>query len=92
MLPPKDSRLPRIELRYFAGCPNVEPVRRLIRECLEQLGLDVPIDEHDGDFPSPTVLVDGVDVMGAPAAPERSCRLDVPTRAQLMDALRKLGA
>ena len=92
MSPPKDARLPRIELRYFSGCPNVEPVRRLIRECLEQLGLDIPVHEHDGDFPSPTVLVDGVDVVGAPAAPGRSCRLDVPTRAQLMDALRKLGA
>jgi alkylmercury lyase len=54
------------------------------------LGLDMPIIDRIGRFASPTVLVDGVDVMcpGAGAPIGDACRLDLPTPQHVLDALR----
>jgi hypothetical protein len=46
------------------------------------------VTERVGDFPSPTVLVDGTDVMGQPPRSGASCRLDVPTEDRVLAALR----
>lgn len=78
----------RVELHYFSGCPHAPSARALLTGCLAQLELDTPIAELDGDYPSPSILVDGRDVMGAPASRQRSCRLDVPTESAILDALR----
>jgi len=78
-----------VELYFLRGCPHVAPARELLTRCLAGLGLDVVVDEFEGDSPSPSILVDGVDVMGEPASPARSCRLDVPTTPRLMAALRR---
>jgi hypothetical protein len=57
---------------------------------LTTLGLDVPIIDRVGRYPSPTVLVNGVDVMrpGAGAPVGDACRLDLPTPQRVLDALR----
>jgi hypothetical protein len=44
------------------------------------------VQELEGAFASPTLLVDGVDVTGRPAVSEPSCRLDLPTREQILAA------
>lgn len=79
----------RIELRTSRGCPNAEPTRRLIADCLATLGIDVPITDLSGRYASPTVLVDGVDVMRLESGPPAgdTCRLDVPTAERVIDAL-----
>ena len=80
----------RIELLTSPGCPNAEPARELIIDCLGSLGLDREIEERVGSYPSPTILVDGVDVMGcgSDALTGDACRLDLPTRERLLAALR----
>src|SRR5258707_7665812 len=93
----KRSRAVRVELVYFTGCPNVAPMRQLLHRCLEQLGLRCEIIEVDTDTPtasdayrrmgSPTVLVDGKDVLGGDLGGAESCRLQLPTEAELMVAL-----
>jgi hypothetical protein len=83
------SSQPTIQLLYFAGCPHAAAARALLTSCLERLGVDWPVEEKDGDYPSPTILIDGIDVMGKPPAAHRMCRLDVPTEARLMSALAK---
>lgn len=77
----------RIELLSSPGCPNVEITRRMLTDCLASLGIDVPIIDR---YPSPTVLVDGVDVMRpeAEAPIGDACRLDLPTPHHILDALR----
>jgi hypothetical protein len=81
----------RIELRTAPGCPNAAAARATIAECLSTLGIDVPIIDRVGRYPSPTVLVDGVDVM----RPESrtwsgdACRLDLPTPQRVLDALQR---
>ena len=78
----------RIELIYAPECPLAAQTRVTVQRCLDRLDLRVPVNEAIAqDLPSPTVLVDGVDVMGQPAAPGRSCRLDVPSEDRLLAAL-----
>lgn len=80
-----------IELLLAPDCPNAPVARAVLAECLDRLGLAVPVRERVGDYPSPTVLVDGVDVMNerqaAPGQP--ACRLDVPTVDRVLAALRR---
>ena len=87
----------RVELVYFSGCPNVTPLRQLLRRCLERCGLEPAIIEVNTDEPStpegyrrfgsPTVLFDGVDVVAGPLGGAESCRLQLPTEAELMAAI-----
>jgi hypothetical protein len=83
----------RIELLTSPGCPHADAARRVLTDCLATMGIDVPVIDRVGSYPSPTVLVDGVDVMrgeaGAPIGD--ACRLDVPTSQRVLDALRKSG-
>jgi hypothetical protein len=78
-----------VELLLAPECPNAAAARALLTACLHRLGLDVRVRERVGDYPSPTILVDGVDVMraqrGAPSI--QACRLDVPTAARVLAAL-----
>ncbi|BBU20669.1 hypothetical protein [Mycobacterium xenopi] len=79
----------RIELLTSPGCPNAATARKIITDCLADLGIELPILERIGPFPSPTVLVDGFDVMRAARAQVgHACRLDLPTAQQVCDALR----
>src|SRR3954447_12140318 len=57
----------RVELLHFEGCPLAPAAYRLVRQCLTALGIPDPVLVRVGDWPSPTVLVDGTDVM-RPAA------------------------
>ena len=78
-----------VELLLAPGCPNAATARTVLTECLAALGLDITVAERVGDYPSPTVLVDGVDVMTGAAGTPRvtACRLDVPTRSRVLAAL-----
>jgi hypothetical protein len=79
-----------VELLSAADCPNAPAARTLLAECLAALGLAMPVREQVGDFASPTILVDGVDVMTGSVGPPsmRACRLDLPTATRLQAALR----
>lgn len=78
-----------VELLLAPDCPNATAARALLAACLDRLGLELPVSERVGAYPSPTILVDSVDVMtGLPGAPPvQACRLDLPTQARLLDAL-----
>ena len=79
----------QVELLLTSDCPNAATARAVLTECLDMLGLDVRVCERVGDHPSPTILIDGVDVttnaQGAPPIP--ACRLQVPTSSQILSAL-----
>ena len=81
----------RIELRTSPGCPNAAAARKTVTECLTKLGIDVPVIERVGRYPSPTVLVDGLDVMRPDDEPVLGdmCRLDLPTPQRILNALQK---
>jgi hypothetical protein len=79
---------PRIELLYVPGCPLRDRVRAAVEECLADMGVRSVIEEREGAYPSPTLLIDGLDVItaGSPDGPPR-CRVDLPTREQIQAAL-----
>lgn len=78
----------KIELLFFRGCPNAEAARALLYKCIAAVGACCPVEEREGDYASPSILIDGEDVMGLPLTRVRCCRLDVPTEARLMERLR----
>ena len=63
-----------VVLLYEATCPNVAATRKAIEEAMAEQGLSMPVREVERSAPelpeewrsfgSPTVLVDGCDVMG----------------------------
>lgn len=78
---------PRIQLLYLPGCPLVERVRATLRESLSSTGSHATVEEIEGPCASPTLLVDGVDVAGRTPPPSASCRLDLPSKEQIVQAL-----
>jgi hypothetical protein len=78
-----------VELLLAPQCPNAAAARSVLTACLRRLGLDLQVRERVGDYPSPTILVNGVDIMtaeqGTPST--HACRLDVPTAARVLAAL-----
>jgi hypothetical protein len=80
----------RIELLTSPGCPNADTAKKILTDCLTNLGIDEPIIDRVGRYPSPTVLIDGLDVMrpAAKAPTGDACRLDLPTPQDILDALR----
>lgn len=80
----------RIEHLGSPGCPNAGASYTLLVQCLADLALDASVIERVGAFPSPTVLVDGIDVMRpGQTVVGQHCRLDTPTRAAVVAALRR---
>lgn len=80
----------KIELLHVADCPHTDAARALLVQCLAELQLDAAVEDKEGAYPSPTILVNGVDVMGAPPVIAAACRLDVPTKHRLLVALRNV--
>lgn len=90
MSPPSNAvtrRERRIELLHTAGCPHAAAARSLLHSCLAELGIAAPIEEREGEYPSPTILVDGTDVMGRAEIEGAMCRLDLPTHDRIVAAL-----
>jgi hypothetical protein len=85
------TRTLSVELFSHPGCPLIQQTRVVLRECLEQTGVSATITERVGSHPSPTVHIDGVDVMGDPGLGPGvfACRIDTPTPIVLTAALLK---
>lgn len=103
--------MPRVELIYDTDCPNVERARKALLEGFGRAGLQPSWQEWDRQLPespayvrgygSPTILVDGGDVVGAvPGTGQSSCRLyrhgsgtfeGAPSVEQIGAALRASG-
>ncbi|MFI6263195.1 hypothetical protein [Micromonospora sp. NPDC051006] len=83
-----------VELRSVPDCPNLGPARQEVSSALADLGLPQGVvTEVVGDYPSPSILVNGVDVMGGAGDESAACRLDLPTEKRIRAALRQaMGA
>ncbi len=77
----------QIRLLHVPDCPLVERVRATLRHSLSNTDVRVTIEEVEGPYPSPTLLVGGIDVTGRTPAAGPSCRLDLPTEEQIVAAL-----
>jgi len=79
----------RIEIFRSPGCPNAAAAKSVVVDCLAAAGIDVPVIERVGCYPSPTVLIDGVDVMrpDGKLSEGAACRLDLPTEQRILNYL-----
>jgi hypothetical protein len=77
----------RVQLLHVPDCPLVDRVRATLRTGLTKTTVRVMIEEIEGDYPSPTLLIEGKDVTGRSPVSEPSCRLDLPTEEQVLAAL-----
>jgi hypothetical protein len=79
-----------VELLLVPNCPHADTTRAALTQCPDDLGRPITVVERVGDYPSPTILINGVDVMtGTTATPHTpACRLDQPTPQRLLAALR----
>jgi hypothetical protein len=79
----------RVELVHHSGCRFAQATHDLLQECLTTLAIPAPVHVRVADHPSPTLLINGIDVMGA--SPDQltasACRLDIPTREQILTVL-----
>ena len=97
----------RVQLLFFVGCPHVDATRQVLRSALEGAGVgDVVVEELDVEAPStpaglrdwgsPTILIDGVDLVGERIPWGLSCRIysadrsaGVPSQKLIEEQLRK---
>lgn len=81
----------RIQILQVGDCPLVANLIEDLTACLETAGISETVDIIVGDFPSPTLLIDGMDIVtGEPPTAEPRCRLDRPTRPQIQAAIDRL--
>jgi hypothetical protein len=88
----KDPARPpvRVQLLHVADCPLVGRVRDVLEDCLQHVRFAVRVEVLEGAYPSPTLLIDGIDVATGAAPPrEICCRFDIPTTAQITTALNR---
>jgi hypothetical protein len=86
--PPGDGR---IRILHIVGCPLLDRLRTEVELALEGLGAAAPVEETEGPYPSPTLLIDGLAIDGQPAGRDPVCRIDLPTRAEIVAALVAAG-
>lgn len=84
----------KIQLLSVPDCPLLPRVRDTLTNCLAKTEIQTTVEELIGDYNSPTLLVNGVDVTGQPPAPkgQSACRLDLPTDEQVLAAIRNVGS
>lgn len=77
---------------HLPDCPLLGRVRADVERALQIVGAGVVVQEIAGPYPSPTVLVEGVEVTGRPLSGGPSCRLDLPTTDEIVAAIRAATA
>lgn len=80
----------RVQLLHVPDCPLMGRVRDTLDDCLRHVAFAVRVEELEGCYPSPTLVIDGIDVVtGAPPSREICCRFDLPSCAQIAHALNR---
>lgn len=78
-----------VQVLEVEGCPLVDRLIALIDDCRAEVGTAFEVERLVGEYPSPTLVADGLDVAtGAPVVDKAYCRMDLPTREQVLAALR----
>jgi hypothetical protein len=78
-----------VQILHVPDCPLVGALRDRVDRCLSRSGLSAAIEEIEGPYPSPTLLINGTDVTGRPFTAAPSCRLDSPSETEILAALSK---
>lgn len=78
----------KIQILHVCDCALLATARALVDRALVATGVAAATVEcMPGDYPSPTVLINGMEVTGRRLTLGAACRLDLPTDDQLCAAL-----
>jgi hypothetical protein len=91
LIPSDPGRNLQVQILRVPDCPLVGALRDLVDRCLSRSGLSATIEEIEGPYPSPTLLINGTDVTGRPLTAGPSCRLDSPSEKEILAALSKMN-
>jgi hypothetical protein len=72
---------------HVPDCPLVDRLRATVQSALKTVEIEANIEEMEGAFASPTLLVDGVEVSESSFHDGPSCRLELPTKGDVLAAL-----
>lgn len=79
----------QVQVLQVPGCPLVDRLLTLVEESQARSDVDLDVQVLVGQYPSPTLVVDGLDVAtGLPVTTAVCCRPDLPTREQILNALK----
>jgi len=68
-------------------CPSAGRVRAEVEAALDHLSATAVIEEIEGAFLSPTVLIDGAEIDGYPLRSDPACRTVLPAAAEIEGAI-----
>lgn len=81
----------RIQILQVPDCPLVDRLIDDVENCLAEMAIGEPVEIVVGDYPSPTLVIDGADAStGRPVEGQPRCRLDLPSRDQIRAAAKAL--
>lgn len=81
-----------IQILQVPGCPLVDRLIDDLESCLAEADVSDPVEVLVGDYPSPTLLIGGIDVAtGQPVSGQPRCRMDLPSRSQIRAALSQVA-
>lgn len=84
----------KIQLLHVPDCPLTDQLHARLSECVGHAGVSVEVEQREGVYPSPTLLINGLDaatghaLSGDALASDACCRLDLPAHDQIIAALR----
>jgi hypothetical protein len=100
--------MPKVDFIYDEDCPQVEPARQQLRKALESCQLplnwteykigDTHMPDYGKGYGSPTILINGKDLVGLTPTSDKTCRLylnngaencGVPSTGQIISFLQK---
>ena len=77
----------RISILHVPDCPQVPRLAAEVQAALRHLGTTAVVEEIEGPYRSPTLLVNGIEIDGYPAGSDPACRIDIPTRKEIAAAM-----
>ena len=77
----------RISILHVPDCPLISRVRETVEVALKNLGAAAAIEEIEGEYPSPTLLIEGVEIAGYPLGSDPACRINLPTIEEIATAV-----
>jgi len=78
----------QISILHVPDCPSIGRVRETLQMVLRRVGATAIVQEVEGEYPSPTLLIDGVTVAGYPLGSVPACRIHLPTYEEIAIAIR----
>jgi hypothetical protein len=77
----------RISILRVPDCPSVSRIRADVEAVVRRTGAAAVVEEVEGPYASPTLLIDGIEIDGYPLGLDPACRIDVPSSDDITAAV-----